>query len=85
MLPTVGSRRGLGTYHVLRAAHPLLRKPGAAVINASIPQAFLPMELQSHVRGQGRVDMLTRVLAMEWGRDGIRVNAVVPGPIAETE
>ncbi len=76
----------LGTYHVLRAVHPLLRKPGAAVINVSAPQAFLPMELQSHVcAAKAGVDMLTRVLAMEWGRDGIRVNAVVPGPIAETE
>ena len=76
----------LGTYHVLRAAHPLLRKPGAAVINVSAPQAFLPMALQSHVcAAKAGVDMLTRVLAMEWGPDGIRVNAVVPGPIAQTE
>jgi NAD(P)-dependent dehydrogenase (short-subunit alcohol dehydrogenase family) len=29
--------------------------------------------------------MLTRALAMEWGRDGIRVNAIIPGPIDGTE
>ena len=76
----------LGTYQVLRAAHPLLRKPGAVVINVSAPQAFLPMALQSHVcAAKAGVDMLTRVLAMEWGADGIRVNSVVPGPIAGTE
>jgi NAD(P)-dependent dehydrogenase (short-subunit alcohol dehydrogenase family) len=29
--------------------------------------------------------MLTRVLAQEWGADGIRINSIVPGPIADTE
>jgi NAD(P)-dependent dehydrogenase (short-subunit alcohol dehydrogenase family) len=76
----------LGSYHVLRAAYPLLRKPGAVVINISAPQAFLPMPLQAHVcAAKAGVDMLTRVLAIEWGGDGIRVNAVVPGPIEGTE
>ena len=76
----------LGSYHVLRAAYPLLRKPGAVVINVSARQAFLPMALQSHVcAAKAGVDMLTRVLAIEWGGDGIRVNAVVPGPIEDTE
>jgi NAD(P)-dependent dehydrogenase (short-subunit alcohol dehydrogenase family) len=39
----------LGSYHVLRAAYPLLRKPGAVVINVSAPQAYIPMGLQAHV------------------------------------
>jgi NAD(P)-dependent dehydrogenase (short-subunit alcohol dehydrogenase family) len=76
----------LGSFHVLRAEYPLLRKPGAVIINVSAPQAFLPMPLQSHVcAAKAGVDMLTRVLAIEWGGDGIRVNAVVPGPIEGTE
>ena len=76
----------LGSYHVLRAAYPLLRRPGGVVINVSAPQASLPMALQAHVcAAKAGVDMLTRVLAIEWGGDGIRVNSVVPGPIEGTE
>ncbi|MFA4914614.1 MAG: SDR family oxidoreductase [Burkholderiaceae bacterium] len=75
-----------GTFNVLRHAHPYLRKPGASVINISAPQAVNPTPLQAHVcAAKAGVDMLTRVLAMEWGTDGIRVNAITPGPIADTE
>ena len=76
----------LGTFHVLRSAHAFLAKPGSTVINISAPQAFQPMEMQAHVcAAKAGVDMLTRVLAMEWGCDGVRVNSIVPGPIADTE
>jgi len=76
----------LGTFHVLQSAYPCLKKPGSTVINISAPQAFQPMEMQAHVcAAKAGVDMLTRVLAMEWGCDGIRVNSIVPGPIADTE
>jgi NAD(P)-dependent dehydrogenase (short-subunit alcohol dehydrogenase family) len=76
----------LGSFNVLRAAHAFLRKPGASVINISAPQAESPMLMQAHVcAAKAGVDMLTRVLAMEWGRDGIRINSIVPGPIDETE
>lgn len=76
----------LGTFQVLQSAYPYLTKPGARIINISAPQALLPMELQVHVcAAKAGVDMVTRVLAMEWGPQGIRVNSIIPGPIAGTE
>jgi NAD(P)-dependent dehydrogenase (short-subunit alcohol dehydrogenase family) len=76
----------VGTFNVLRAAHARLRKPGAVAINISAPQASNPTAYQAHVcAAKAGVDMLTRVLAIEWGGDGVRVNAIVPGPIDDTE
>lgn len=75
-----------GTFHVLRAGFEHLKKPGASVISISAPQAFNPTKFQAHVcAAKAGVDMLTRVLAMEWGVEGVRVNSIVPGPIGETE
>jgi len=76
----------LGSFNVLRTAFAHLGKPGASVINVSAPQAFNAMETQAHVcAAKAGVDMLTRVLAMEWGEHGVRVNSLVPGPIDDTE
>ena len=76
----------VGTFHVLNAAFPFLKKPGASVINISAPQAFVPMRAQAHVcAAKAGVDMVTKTLALEWGPQGVRVNSVVPGPIDNTE
>lgn len=76
----------LGTFHVVRAAFPYLRKPGASVINITAPQAWIPMEFQMHVcAAKAGVDMVTRVAALEWGSLGIRINSISPGPIEGTE
>ncbi len=76
----------LGTFHVLRAGYEFLKKPGASVINISAPQAKVPTPLQAHVcAAKAGVDMLTQVLALEWGGQGIRVNSIIPGPIENTE
>jgi NAD(P)-dependent dehydrogenase (short-subunit alcohol dehydrogenase family) len=76
----------LGTFHVMRAAYPHMRRPGGSLINISAPQATIPMAMQIHVcAAKAGVDMVTRCLAIEWGPEGLRVNGVVPGPIDGTE
>lgn len=76
----------LGSFQVLKQAYPLLRRPHGNVIQISAPQAFIAMPMQAHVcAAKAGVDMLTRTLALEWGVEGIRINSIVPGPIADTE
>ena len=76
----------LGTFHVMKAAYPLMRRPGGSIINISAPQAQVAMSHQIHVcAAKAGVDMVTRCLAIEWGPEGLRVNAVIPGPIEGTE
>ena len=76
----------LGSFNVVHAAYPHLRKPGASVVQISAGQAFTPTPYQAHVcAAKAGVDMLTRVLALEWGAEGVRINSIVPGPIADTE
>ena len=75
-----------GTFHVLRLAYPLLKKPGASVLTISAPQGVNPTMYQVHAcAAKAGIDMMTRVLAMEWGAAGVRVNAIAPGPIGDTE
>jgi len=76
----------VGSFNVLHTAFQYLRKPGARIINISAPQAVNPTIAQIHVcAAKAGVDMLTRVLALEWGEYGIRINSIMPGPIAGTE
>lgn len=76
----------LGTFHVLRASYPHLRKPGASLINISAPQGLQPFAHQCHVNAaKAGVNSVTQTLAVEWGPAGVRVNAIVPGPIGDTE
>ncbi len=76
----------IGTFHVLRCARGHARVPGARFLNISAPQSTQAYWGQAHASAaKAGVDMLTRSLAVEWGPEGIRVNAIVPGPIGDTE
>lgn len=76
----------LGTFNTARACHPHFRTPGTSFIAISAPQAVKPMRGQAHAcAAKAGINMLVRCLALEWGPQGIRVNAISPGPIAETE
>jgi NAD(P)-dependent dehydrogenase (short-subunit alcohol dehydrogenase family) len=76
----------LGTFHVMTAAYPHMRRPGGSLINISAPQAVQAMPFQVHVcAAKAGVDMVTKCLSIEWGREGLRVNSVIPGPIDGTE
>jgi NAD(P)-dependent dehydrogenase (short-subunit alcohol dehydrogenase family) len=76
----------MGTFNVFRASFDKIRKPGASLIAISAGQAVNPMLRQVHAcAAKAGINQLVRVLAMEWGRDGVRVNGISPGPIAGTE
>jgi NAD(P)-dependent dehydrogenase (short-subunit alcohol dehydrogenase family) len=76
----------IGTFNVLRASFQYLNRPGASLISITAPQAVNPAMFQAHVcAAKAGINMLTKCLAMEWGPAGVRVNAISPGPISETE
>lgn len=75
-----------GTFNVARAAFEELKKSQGQIINISATLHYLATPMQIHVSAaKAGVDAMTRNLAVEWGRYGIRVNGIAPGPIEDTE
>lgn len=72
-----------GAFLVMRAAVPLLlRDGGGSIVNtASVASLISAPGSFAYPPSKGAVMMMTRQAAMEYARDGLRVNAVCPGLI----
>jgi len=57
------------------------RGGGGAIVNVSSISALRPRGLTAYSTAKGAVIALTRAMAVDHGVDGIRVNAVAPGPM----
>jgi NAD(P)-dependent dehydrogenase (short-subunit alcohol dehydrogenase family) len=57
------------------------RTGGGAIVNVSSISALRPRGLTAYSVSKGAVIALTRAMAVDHGRDGIRVNCVAPGPV----
>src|SRR5499425_2275748 len=59
----------------------MMRTGGGAIVNVSSISALRPRGLTAYSASKGAVIALTRAMAFDHGREGIRVNCVAPGPV----
>ena len=72
-----------GTFYGCQAAYPVMKRQGGGrIVSISMTLHYRGWPQMAHATAaKAGVDALTRTLALEWAADGIRVNAVAPGPI----
>ena len=69
-------------YLVSRALIPAMTEAGGgSIVNISSISAIRPKGLTAYSTSKGAVISLTRAMAVDHAGDGIRVNAVLPGPV----
>jgi peroxisomal 2,4-dienoyl-CoA reductase len=72
-----------GTFFCSQAVLPVMKaQNGGRIVSISMTLHYRGWPLMAHATAaKAGIDALTRTLALEWARYGIRVNAVAPGPI----
>ena len=72
-----------GTFFCSQAVFPVMKEQGGGrILSISMTLHYRGWPLMAHATAaKAGIDALTRTLALEWARFGIRVNAVAPGPI----
>lgn len=71
-----------GTFLTCRAALRGMLERGGSIVCVSSPFAFVapPGGAGAYAASKGGISALVRSLAVDYGRHGVRVNAVLPGP-----
>lgn len=79
---TIFDLNARGPWLLARAAYEsLVESGGSIVVSTSIAALHAAPNIGAYSPSKAAVSMLVRQLAVEWGPDGVRVNAVAPGPI----
>jgi peroxisomal 2,4-dienoyl-CoA reductase len=75
-----------GTFNLSRAAFDSLKASQGVILNISATLHYQGTPMQAHASAaKAGVDALTVSLGCDWGRFGIRVVGIAPGPIEGTE
>ncbi len=68
----------LASRHAIPA---MIASGGGSIVNIASIAAMRPSRLTPYATSKGAVIALTQAMAVDHGRDGIRVNCVAPGPV----
>lgn len=76
----------IGTFHMSKAAFEQLKTNKGVILNISATLHYTATYYQLHASAaKAAVDSMTRSLAVEWGKYGIRTVGIAPGAIEDTE
>ena len=69
-------------FYCSKLAHPLMAGKGGSIVNVSSVHAIATSaNIAAYAASKGAIKALTQNLAIEFARDNIRVNAVLPGAV----
>ena len=79
---TVMSNNLRSVFLGVRHAYPMLREAKGAIVNVSSVHAVATSRnIAAYAASKGALLALTRAMALEFGEDGVRANAILPGAV----